>query len=71
MLGELKAIDIDGKHAASYENFCSINPEFATKLRSWDKAGLVKTRIWYTPKISYRGTVLMMVGYNHDSGAGV
>ena len=33
------------------------------------ETGVVKSRIWPTPKISDRGTLLMMVGYNHNSEA--
>ena len=29
----------------------------------------MKIRIWSTTKISYRGALCMMVGYNHGSGA--
>ena len=71
MLGGLIVIDIYRKQATRYEHFCGINSVFATKLRSWGEAGVVNTRIWSTPKISDRGVVCMVVGYNHGSGADV
>ena len=71
MLFGLAFIDTDGKQATRYEHFCVCKPSFATKLRSWYGSVVVKTRSWSTPKISYRGTVCMMVEYNHDSGSDV
>ena len=59
----MTVIDIDGKQATRYENFCGSNPVFAKKLRSWGEAGVVKTRSWFTPKIADRATVCIMFGY--------
>ena len=51
-----------------YEHFCGSNPAFATKLRSWGEAGVVKTRSWPTPKSTEIVTVCMTVGYNQGTG---
>ena len=44
MLDGLEVIDIYGKKATRYDQFFDRNPVFATKLRSWDEAGVLKTR---------------------------
>ena len=41
---------------------------FATNLRSWGEAGVVKIRSWPTPKSTERVTVCMMVGYSQGTG---
>ena len=50
MINELIFIDIYGNQATRYEHFCGRNLLFATKLRSWGEAGVVKTRNWSTTK---------------------
>ena len=65
----MRVIDIDGKQETRYEHFFGSNLSLATKLRSWGESGVTKIRIWSTTKIYYRGTLCIMVGYNHGSGA--
>ena len=50
MINVLIVIDIYGNQATRYEHFCGRNLLFATKLRSWGEAGVVKTRNWSTTK---------------------
>ena len=69
MINVLIVIDIYGKQATRYDHFCGRHLLFAKQIRSWGEAGVVKTRIWSTPKISERGTVCMVVGYNYYSGS--
>ena len=71
MINVLKVVDIDGKQSTRYERFCGRNTVFLTRIRNWGKTGVVKTRSWSTTNISYRGTVSMIVGYNHNSGEDV
>ena len=65
----MRVIDIDGKQETRYEHFFGSNLSFATQLRSWGESVVMNIRIWSTIKISYRGALCTMVGYNHGSGA--
>ena len=62
MLYGLKFFEIDRKQATKYNQFCVSNSVFATKIRGWGEAGVMNTRSWYTPKISDRGRVCMVLG---------
>ena len=67
----LTVIGIDGKNATSSEHFCGNNSAFAKTFRSWGELEVVHKRRCSNPKISDRGTVCMMVRYNHDLGGNV
>ena len=68
MINVLIGIDIYGKQATRYDHFCGRNLFFASKIRSWGEAGVLKTRSWPTPKSTERVTLCMMVGYNQGTG---
>ena len=57
-----------GKIATRYEHYMCTVPSFASRLRIWGDAGVVKTRKKRNPKIGDRGVTCMFLGYNTDSG---
>ena len=56
MFDVLTVISIYWKQAIRYDQFCGSNSSFSTKLSTWGE-----NRSLYTPKISDRGTVCMIV----------
>ena len=67
-LDGLTVVSRGGKLATRYEHWMGAIPKFASKLRTWGEAGVVKIRNKGTPKIADRGVTCMFVGYNADSG---
>jgi hypothetical protein len=62
-------IKIDGEKLSCVEHWSGQKPEYAANLRTWGKAGTVKTKTKtkMTPKLANCGMQCMMVGYakNH------
>ena len=72
MLGWLQVKEIGGIVKTRYQHWHPDGkmPLFAKNLRIWGEAGVVKTKLLGTPKVSPRGTLCMLVGYalNHAHG---
>jgi hypothetical protein len=62
----LQVTTINGLTLTRYKYFCGKNPKFAQHLRTWGKAGTVKTKTKTTPKIADRGVQYMFIGYAKD-----
>ena len=59
----------NGKVMSRYEAFTGARPTFATNLRTWGEAGVVKIKTATSPKINNKGIVCMFTGYpdSHSS----
>ena len=67
-LDGLTVVVRSGKTATRYEHYIGKVPSFASRLRTWGEAVVVKTRKKSTPKIGDQGVTCMFVGYNTDLG---
>ena len=72
MLNWLQIITLNGVSKTRYEHWHPKGkvPKFASHLRLWGEAGVVKTKAVGTAKVNPRGVECMMVGYalNHAEG---
>ena len=72
MLDWLTIITLGGISAPKYTHWHPTQklPRWASCLRTWGEAGVVKTKNLATPRVGDRGIVCMFVGYsdNHDAG---
>jgi len=67
-LDGLVVTTINGKSQTRYEHFGYKIPKFASYLKTWGKAGIVKTKSKTEAKLKNKGTIYIMVGYadEHD-----
>ena len=68
LLDSLLVIEIEGKTASRYEHFHGHKSKITAHLRTWGKAGTVKTKRGMIPKTDDRGLICMMVGYAVNHG---
>ena len=61
MLDNAVVIVINGVKGTRYQHFYDEMPGFVSKLRTWGEAGVVKTKVNGTPKLSNRGVVCIFV----------
>ena len=67
LLDGLSVITIDGVSDTRCVHWCGENPAFASHLRTWGEAGMVKIKTKMTPKLANHGVQCMFVGHalNH------
>ena len=54
------------KAVKQYENWMGSVPNFASKLHTWSKAGVINEQTKSTPKIGDCGVTYMFVGYSKN-----
>ena len=57
---------INGKSQTRYEHFGYKIPKFASYLKAWGEAGVVKTKSKTEAKLKNKGTTCIMVGYANE-----
>ena len=70
LLDNLMVVSIDGKEQTRVEHWNGKLPNYASNLRTWGEAGVVKIPIEGSKKLADRGKTCMFVGYcpNHADG---
>ena len=71
LLDQLVLTELDGIKKFCIENWGNMLPRWATALRTWGEAGVMKIKTKTTPKLANRGITCMFVVYSVNYTDGV